>query len=101
MIFANLRRTLLLTNVLVMAAILIALGAAVLLVMDRVLVGQEAATVERDSQRAVVERGELSQDEFRSRHTAYTSGTFYLVWDRSGNVLFNPSGAPSAPLADG
>lgn len=99
MIFANLRRTLLLTNVLVMAAILIALGAAVLLVMDRVLVGQEAATVERDSQRAVVERGELSQDEFRSRHTAYTSGTFYLVWDGSGNVLFNPSGAPSAPLA--
>ena len=99
MIFANLRRTLLLTNVLVMATILIVLGAAILLVMDRVLVGQEAATVERDSQRAVIERGELSQDEFRSRHTSYTSGTFYLVWDGAGNVIFNPSGAPSAPLA--
>ena len=99
MIFANLRRTLLLTNVVVMATILIALGAGILLVMDRVLVSQEAATVERDSQRAVIERGELSQDEFRSRHTSYTSGTFYMVWDGSGKVAFNPSGAPSAPLA--
>ena len=99
MIFANLRRTLLLTNVLVMATILIALGAGILLVMDRVLVSQEAAMVERDSQRAVIERGELSQDEFRSRHTSYTSGTFYTVWDGSGKVTFNPSGAPSAPLA--
>jgi len=98
-IFANLRRTLLLTNVLVMATILIALGAGILLVMDRVLVSQEAAMVERDSQRAVIERGELSQDEFRSRHTSYTSGTFYTVWDGSGKVTFNPSGAPSAPLA--
>ncbi len=99
MIFANLRRTLLLTNVFVMATILIALGAGILLVMDRALVSAEAATVERDSQRAVIERGELSQDEFRSRHTSYTSGTFYMVWDGSGKVTFNPSGAPSAPLA--
>jgi signal transduction histidine kinase len=99
MIFGKLRRSLLLTNVLVMASILVALGAGILLVMDRLLVGQETATVQADAQRALVERGELNDTEFQSRHTSYTSGTFYLLWDSSGKVTFNPSGAPEAPLA--
>jgi len=97
-IFGSLRRRLLLTNVAVMAAILIALGGGVLLVMDRLLVAQETSTVESDLQRAVIERRELSQDEFQSRHTFYTSGTFFVIWDNSGNVTFNPSGAPTAQL---
>ncbi|HVC99922.1 MAG TPA: HAMP domain-containing sensor histidine kinase [Candidatus Dormibacteraeota bacterium] len=99
MIFGNLRRSLLLTNVLVMASILAALGTGILLVMDRLLVGQETATVQADAQRALVERGELSSSEFQSRHTSYTSGTFYVLWDTAGNATFNPSGAPEAPLA--
>ena len=98
MIFGSLRKRLLLTNVAVMAAILIALGGGILLVMDRLLVAQETSTVESDLQRAVIERGELSQDEFQSRHTFYTSGTFFVIWDNSGNVTFNPSGAPTAQL---
>ena len=98
MIFGNLRKRLLLTNVAVMAAILIALGGGILLVMDRLLVAQETSTVESDLQRAVIERRELSQDEFQSRHTFYTSGTFLVVWDNSGSVTFNPSGAPTAQL---
>src|SRR5450759_832280 len=98
MIFGSLRKRLLLTNVAVMAAILIALGGGILLVMDRLLVAQETSTVESDLQRAVIERRELSQDEFQSRHTFYTSGTFLVVWDNSGSVTFNPSGAPTAQL---
>ncbi|MHB8611261.1 MAG: sensor histidine kinase [Candidatus Dormibacteraceae bacterium] len=98
MIFGSLRKRLLLTNVAVMAAILVALGGGILLVMDRLLVAQETSTVESDLQRAVIERRELSQDEFQSRHTFYTSGTFFVVWDNSGKVTFNPSGAPTAQL---
>ena len=98
MIFGSLRKRLLLTNVAVMAAILIALGGGILLVMDRLLVAQETSTVESDLQRAVIERRELSQDEFQSRHTFYTSGTFFVIWDTSGNVTFNPSSAPTAQL---
>jgi two-component system, OmpR family, sensor histidine kinase CiaH len=98
MIFGSLRKRLLLTNLAVMAAILVALGGGVFLVMDRLLVAQETSTVESDLQRAVIERRELSQDEFQSRHTFFTSGTFFVIWDSSGNVTFNPSGAPTAQL---
>ena len=98
MIFGSLRRRLLLTNVAVMAAILVALGGGVLLVMDRLLVAQETSNVESDLQRAVIERRELTQDEFQSRHTLFTSGTFFGVWDNTGAVTFNPSGAPTAEL---
>jgi signal transduction histidine kinase len=98
MIFGSLRRRLLLTNVAVMAAILVALGGGILLAMDRLLVAQETSTVESDLQRAVIERRELSQDEFQSRHTFFTSGTFFVIWDTSGKVTFNPSGAPTAQL---
>jgi two-component system sensor histidine kinase CiaH len=98
MIFGSLRKRLLLTNVVVMAAILVALGSGILLVMDRLLVAQETSTVESDLQRAVIERRELTQDEFQSRHTFFTSGTFFVIWDASGNVTFNPSGAPIAQL---
>jgi two-component system, OmpR family, sensor histidine kinase CiaH len=98
MIFGSLRKRLLLTNVAVMAGILVALGGGILLAMDRLLVAQETSTVESDLQRAVTERRELSQDEFQSRHTFFTSGTFFVVWDTSGKVTFNPSGAPTAQL---
>jgi two-component system sensor histidine kinase CiaH len=98
MIFGSLRKRLLLTNVAVMTAILVALGGGILLAMDRLLVAQETSTVESDLQRAVIERRELSQDDFQSRHTFFTSGTFFVIWDSSGNVTFNPSGAPIAPL---
>ena len=98
MIFGSLRRRLLLTNVAVMAAILVVIGGGILLVMDRLLIAQETATVNSDLQRAVIERRELSQDEFQSRHTFFTSGTFFVIWDTSGAVTFNPSGAPTAPL---
>jgi signal transduction histidine kinase len=98
MIFGSLRKRLLLTNVAVMAAILVALGGGILLTMDRLLVAQETSTVESDLQRAVIERNELSQDEFQSRHTFFTSGTFFVIWDNSGQVTFNPSSAPVAPL---
>jgi signal transduction histidine kinase len=97
-IFGSLRKRLLLTNVAVMAAILVAIGGGILLVMDRLLVAQEASTVGSDLQRAVTERHELSQDEFQSRHTSFTSGTFFVIWDKSGAVTFNPSGAPTGPL---
>jgi signal transduction histidine kinase len=82
----------------VMAAILVALGGGILLVMDRLLVAQETSTVNSDLQRAVIERRELTQDEFQSRHTFFTSGTFFVIWDISGNVTFNPSGAPTGQL---
>jgi signal transduction histidine kinase len=98
MIFGSLRKRLLLTNVAVMAAILVALGAGILLTMDRLLVAQETSTVESDLQRAVIERRELTQDEFQSRHTFFTTGTFFVIWDASDNVTFNPSGAPTAQL---
>jgi signal transduction histidine kinase len=98
MIFGSLRKRLLLTNVAVMAAILVTLGGGILLGMDRLLVAQETSTVESDLQRAVIERRELTQDEFQSRHTFYTSGTFFVSWDKSGRVTFNPSGAPTAQL---
>jgi len=96
-IFGSLRKRLLLTNVAVMAAVLVAIGGGILLVMDRLLIAQETSTVNSDLQRAVIERRELSQDEFQSRHT-FTSGTFFIIWDNSGAVTFNPSGAPTAPL---
>jgi two-component system, OmpR family, sensor histidine kinase CiaH len=98
-IFARLRHRLLLTNVAVMTAILVALAGGVLLVMDRLLVAQETSTVEADLQHAATERNDLSKDEFQSRHASYTSGTFYVLWDSNGSVTFNPSGAPTAPLA--
>jgi two-component system, OmpR family, sensor histidine kinase CiaH len=98
-IFTKLRRRLMLTNVAVMMTILAALAGGALLVMDRLLIAQETATVEADLQHAAAERNDLSKDEFQSRHNSYTSGTFYVVWDSSGSVTFNPSGAPTAPLA--
>jgi two-component system, OmpR family, sensor histidine kinase CiaH len=98
MIFGSLRKRLLLTNVAVMAAILVAIGGGILLVMDRLLITQETSTVNSDLQRAVIERRELSQDEFQSRHTFFTSGTFFVIWDNLGAVTFNPSGAPTAQL---
>ena len=84
--FRRLRWRLVVANVLVIAGILVALGVAVLGLMDRLLVDQQATTL---LNRATEASTELRFDprDFVARIGGPESGTFYALWDGSGTLV--------------
>ena len=84
--FRRLRWRLVVANVLVIAGILVALGVAVLGLMDRLLVDQQAATL---LNRATEASTELRFDprDFVARLGGPESGTFYALWDGTGTLV--------------
>ncbi len=95
--FRRLRLRLVAANVLVIAGILVALGVAVLGLMDRVLVDQQASTL---LARATEAGGELRFEsrDFLTRIDGSTSGTFYALWDGSGTLLAETASVPVSAL---
>jgi signal transduction histidine kinase len=86
-------------NVAVMAAIVTLLGGGILLLLQHVLMGQVTASAQADARRAAAEMREGDTAQFRSDHLSSAAGTFYVAWSASGDVQFNPSGAPAAQLS--
>ena len=84
--FRRLRWRLVVANVLVIAGILVALGVAVLGLMDRLLVDQQATTL---LNRATEASTELRFDprDFVARLGGPESGTFYALWDGTGTLV--------------
>jgi signal transduction histidine kinase len=84
--FRRLRWRLVVANVLVIAGILVALGVAVLGLMDRLLVDQQATTL---LNRATEASTELRFDprDFVARLGGPESGTFYALWDGTGALV--------------
>ena len=84
--FRRLRWRLVAANVLVIAGILVVLGVAVLGLMDRLLVDQQATTL---LNRATEASTELRFDprDFVARLGGPESGTFYALWDGTGTLV--------------
>ena len=74
MIFARARRRLTVTNVVVMVALILVLGGAIVAALDRFLLVQETSTLNSEAQQSAIEFGELSESGFRERHTSYAAG---------------------------
>ena len=98
MIFNRARWGLMLTDVLVIVALIVVLSGGIVLALDRFLLAQETGALNSQAQQASAEFAELSESGFRERHAGYASGTFYVVWDNTGNPVFNPSNVDTQPL---
>lgn len=98
MIVARTRRRLTVTYVGAMAVLILVLSGGIILALDGFLRTQETSNVTREAGLAAVEFSEFTESGFQSRHTAYSAGTFYLVWDLSGNPVFNPANVDTRPL---
>jgi signal transduction histidine kinase len=86
-------------NVAVMAVMVALLGGGILLLLQHVLMVGVTDTAQADARRAAAELREGDDAEFRSDHLSSAAGTFYVAWDASGSLLFNPANAPTATLA--
>jgi signal transduction histidine kinase len=95
-LFGRLRRRLALVIALVIAAILALLVGGILLLMDQVLVGQQAETLRTS---ALASQDELRFDAtgVRLRTDPDEAGTLFLVWGPGGKLLFasEPASASS------
>jgi two-component system, OmpR family, sensor histidine kinase CiaH len=101
-LFGRLRRRLALVIALVIAAILVLLVGGILLLMDQVLVGQQADALRAT---ALASRDELRFDAsgVRLRTDPDEAGTLFLVWGPGGESLFasDPASASSFVAAAG
>ena len=97
--FSRLRFRLLLGNLAAMVAVLVLLGAGVILLMDGALTRQEADSLKVQAAAAREEYHDHGHLDFETRHASYAAGTFYLVWQGPSRPAFNPDGVPSAGLA--
>lgn len=95
--FRRLRWRLVLANVLVIAGILGVLGVAVLGLMDRLLVDQQATTL---LNRATEASTELRFDprDFVARLGGPETGTFYALWDATGTLVAETAQLPAEAL---
>ena len=95
--FARVRRRLVVANVLVIAGILVVLGVAVLALMDRLLVDQEASTLLGRARDATAEL-RFDPGDLVARLGGSESGTFYALWDASGGLVAETAQVPEQAL---
>ena len=95
--FAQVRRRLVVANVVVIAGILVVLGIAVLALMDRLLVDQEASTLLGRARDASAEL-RFDPGDFATRFGGSGSGTFYALWDASGVLVAETEQVPQQAL---
>jgi signal transduction histidine kinase len=96
--FVQARLRLMALNVAVMAAMIGLLGGGILLLLQHVLMVGVTDTAQADARRAAAELREGDDAEFRSDHLSSAAGTFYVAWDASARLLFNPANASTGPL---
>ena len=97
--FGRLRRRLALVIALVIAAILALLVSGILLLMDRVLVGQQADVLRAT---ALASRNQLrfEANGARLRTDPDEGGTLFLVWGRDGGLLYASDPAIASAFAN-
>lgn len=93
---ARLRLTLL--NVAVMAAVIAALGAAITLLMDHLLMASMTTELQDQARAAAHEARENDRGQFQVQHAGFAGGAFYVLWDRNGTPTFDPAGAAPGAL---
>jgi two-component system sensor histidine kinase CiaH len=95
--FARVRRRLVVANVVVIAGILVVLGVAVLALMDRLLVDQEASTLLGRARDATAEL-RFDPGDLVARLGGSESGTFYALWDARGGLVAETAQVPEQAL---
>ncbi len=98
--FDRVHRRLVLANVLVIASILVALGAGIIVVMDRFLVDQATASL-RDRAGEIVERLRADPGDLGLQPAGPLPGIFAAAWDSTGKLVLDPAsiGAPALQAA--
>jgi two-component system sensor histidine kinase CiaH len=97
-IFNRVRWRLLALNAAVMAGVVAALGLAIVLLINHLLMAQTAADLRREADRARVEMAEAARPEAGEHRDAVAPGTFYVLWSPSGRVELNPARVATGPL---
>jgi two-component system, OmpR family, sensor histidine kinase CiaH len=98
--FLRVRLRLALLNVAVMAAVIAALGAAITLLTDHVLMATTSSALVSRAQGAAHEARENDRGQFEVQHAGFASGVFYVLWAPNGTPTFDPAGATAGPLRD-
>ena len=93
---ARLRLTLL--NVALMAAVIAALGVAITLLTNQVLMAGMASDLEGQARVAAHEARENDRGQFQVQHAGFATGVFYVLWAPDGTPTFDPAGAASSSL---
>ena len=95
--FERLRIRLVIANVVVIAGILLVLGAGILVVMDRFLVNQRADTL-RTVAHEVAERLRADPADVALPPGGPFAGTFAAVWSAAGELVADPAGIGRSAL---
>ena len=95
--FERVRLRLVVANIVVIAGILLALGAGILVVMDRFLVNQRADTL-RTVAHEVAERLRADPADVAMPSGGAFAGTFAAVWSAAGELVADPAGIGSSTL---
>jgi signal transduction histidine kinase len=96
-VFERVRLRLIVGNVAVIVGILLVLGIGIIVVMDRFLVDQRAATL-RSVAHDIVERLQVDPRDVALPPDGVFAGTFAAAWNAAGNLVVNPAGISSAAL---
>jgi signal transduction histidine kinase len=98
MMFRQARLRLALLNVAVMAAVIAALGTAITLLTNHVLLATTTSALEAQAQGAAHEARENDRGQFEVQHAGFANGVFYVLWSPDGTPTFDPGGATAGPL---
>ncbi|MBO0691054.1 MAG: hypothetical protein J2P40_15980, partial [Candidatus Dormibacteraeota bacterium] len=99
MIFARARRRLMALNVAVLLVIILVLGATILLLLNRVLVAVETASLQSDTARVAEEAGEARDGSTGPHLPSPGPGSFAVLWDRNGQLVADPDHVATGALA--
>ena len=98
MIVARARRRLVLTYVGATAVLILVLSGGIIALLDRFLQTEDTSNVTREAGLAAVEYSEFTESGFQARHSSYSAGNFYVVWNMAGDAVFNPANVDTRPL---
>jgi two-component system, OmpR family, sensor histidine kinase CiaH len=98
MMFQRVGLRLALLNVAVMAAVIAALGAAITLLTDHVLMATATSALESRARDAAHEARENDRGQFEVQHSGFAGGVFYVLWAPNGTPMFDPAGATAGSL---